>query len=141
MWVQCNPEPGGEQYYLQPVGGSTIFNLLGAGGAVPPSTWWCSTIFSLWGAVPSLAYGGSTIFSQIPMQYCSLQHRTLLLSPITSTAWYSFCFGSIPSFFLELFLHPSPGAYWAPIDLGSSSLSILSFYVFILFMGFSRQEY
>ena len=39
------------------------------------------------------------------MQYCSLQHRTLLLSPVTSTAGCCFCFGSIPSFFLELFLH------------------------------------
>ena len=36
---------------------------------------------------------------QVPMQYCSLQHQTLLLSPVTSTAGYSFCFGSIPSFF------------------------------------------
>ena len=44
------------------------------------------------------------------MQYCSLQHWTLLLSPVTSTAGYSFCFGSIPSFFLELFLHSSPVA-------------------------------
>ena len=75
------------------------------------------------------------------MQYCSLQHRTLLLSPVTSTTEYRFCFGSIPSFFLELFLHWSPVAYWAPIDLGSSSFSILSFCLFILFMGFSRQEY
>ena len=69
---------------------------------------------------------------QVPMQYCSLQHRTLLLSPVTSTAGFYFCFGSIPSFFLELFLHWSPVAYWAPI---------LSFCLFILFMGFSRQEY
>ena len=61
------------------------------------------------------------------MQYCSLQHRTLLLSPVTSTAGYCFCFGSIPSFFLGLFLHWSPVAYWAPTDLGSSSFSILSF--------------
>ena len=64
---------------------------------------------------------------QVPMQYCSLQHRTLLLSPVTSTAGYWFCFGFIPSFFLELFLHWSPVAYWAPTDLGSSSFSILSF--------------
>ena len=78
---------------------------------------------------------------QVPMQYCSLQHRTLLLSPVTSTTGYCFCFGSIPSFFLELFLHWSPVAYWAPTDLGSSSFSILSFSLFILFMGFSRQEY
>ena len=55
---------------------------------------------------------------QVPMQYCSLQHRTLLLSPVTSTSGYCFCFGSIHSFFLELFLHWSPVAYWAPNDLG-----------------------
>ena len=30
---------------------------------------------------------------------------------------------------------------WAPADLGSSSFSVLSFCLFILFMGFSRQEY
>ena len=78
---------------------------------------------------------------QVPMQYCSLQNRTLLLSPVTSTAGYCFCFGSIPSFFLELFLHWSPVAYWATLDLGSFSFSILSFCLFILFMGFSRQEY
>ena len=35
----------------------------------------------------------------------------------------------------------SPVAYWAPTNLGSSSFSILSFCLFILFMGFSRQEY
>ena len=46
------------------------------------------------------------------------------------TAGYSFCFGSIPSFFLELFLHWSPVAYWAPTDLGSSSFSILSFWLY-----------
>ena len=78
---------------------------------------------------------------QVPIQYCCLQHRTLLLSPVTSAAGYCFCFGSIPSFFLELFHHWSPVAYWAPTDLGSSSLSILSFCLFILFIGFSRQEY
>ena len=78
---------------------------------------------------------------QVPMQYCPLQHRTFLLSPVTSTAGCCFCFGSIPSFFLELFLHWSPVAYWAPTDLRSSSFSILSFCLFLLFMGFSRQEY
>ena len=78
---------------------------------------------------------------QVLMQYCSLQHRTLLLSPVTSTTGYYFCFGSIPSFFLELFFHWSPVGYWAPIYLGSSSFSVLSFCLFILFMGFSSQEY
>ena len=75
---------------------------------------------------------------QVYMQYCSLQHWTLLLAPVTSTTGYCFCFGSIPSFFLELFLHWSPAAYWAPTDLGSSSLSVLSFCLFILFMGSSK---
>ena len=78
---------------------------------------------------------------QIPMQYYSLQHRTLLLLPATSTTGYCFCFGSIPSFFLKLFLHWSPVAYWAPPDLGSFSFNILLFCLFILFIGFSRQEY
>ena len=78
---------------------------------------------------------------QVPMQYCSLQHRILLLSPVTSTTGYCFCFGSISSFFLEFSLHWSPIAYWAPTDMGSLSFSALSFCLFILFMGFSRQEY
>ena len=78
---------------------------------------------------------------QVPMQYCFLQHQTLLPLPVTSTARYCFCFGSIPLFFQELFLHWSPAAYWAPTDLRSSSYSVLSFCLFIVFMGFSRQEY
>ena len=75
------------------------------------------------------------------MRYCSLQHWTLLLSPVPSTTGCCFCFGSILSFFLELFLHWSPVAYWAPTNLGSSSFSVLSFCLFILLMEFSRQEY
>ena len=63
------------------------------------------------------------------MQYCSLQHQTLL----PSTADCCFCFGSISSFFLELYLHSSPVAYWAPTDLGNSSFSVKSFCLFILF--------
>ena len=72
---------------------------------------------------------------QVPMQYCSLQRRTLLLSPVTSTTGCCFCFGSVTSFFLELFLHWSPVAYCTPTDLGYSSFSVLSFCLFILFMG------
>ena len=78
---------------------------------------------------------------QVPMQYHSLQHRTFFLSPVTSIAGCCFYFGSILSFFLELFLHWSPVAYWAPTDLGNLSFSVLSFCLFILFMGFSSQEY
>ena len=64
---------------------------------------------------------------QVPMKHCSLQHWTLLLSPVTSTTGCCFCFDSIPSFFLELFLHWSPVVYWAPTDLWSSSFSVLFF--------------
>ena len=74
------------------------------------------------------------------MQYCFLQHWTLLPSPVTSTTGHCFRFGSMSSFFLELFLHSSPVAYWASIYLGSSSFSFLSFCLFILFMELSRQE-
>ena len=77
----------------------------------------------------------------VPMQYCSLQHQTLLSSQVTSTTGHYFCFGSHSSFFLDLFLHSSPVAYWAPTDLGSSSFSVICFCLFVLFMGFSRQEY
>ena len=77
---------------------------------------------------------------QVPMQYCSLQHRILLLSPVTSTTGCCFPFGSVSSFFLELFLHWSPVAYWALIDLESSLFTVISFCLFILFMGFSRHE-
>ena len=77
---------------------------------------------------------------QVPMQYYSLKHWTLLPSPVTSTTGHCFSFGSVSSFFLELFLHCSAVEYRAPIDLGSSSFSVISFCLFILFMGFSRQE-
>ena len=77
---------------------------------------------------------------QVSMQYCSLQHWTLLPSPVTSTTGCRFCFGSVSSFFLELFLHWAPIAYWAPTDLGSSSFSVLSICPFMLFMQLSRQE-
>ena len=78
---------------------------------------------------------------QVPMQYCSLQRQTLLLSPVTSTTGSCFCFGFISSFFLGLVLHWSLEVYLAPIYLGSSSCSVLSFCLFLLFVGFSRQEY
>ena len=65
------------------------------------------------------------------------------LASITSHihSWVLFFFGSVSSFFLELFLHWPPVAYWAPTNLGSSYFSILPFCFFILFLGFSRQEY
>jgi len=73
---------------------------------------------------------------QIPAQNCSLQHWTSITSHINNWAGcFHFC--SVSSSFLELFFYSSPVAYWAPMDLGSSSFSVLSFCLFILFMGFS----
>ena len=68
---------------------------------------------------------------QVPMQYYSLQHQTLLPSPVTSTTGCCFFFGSLSSFFLELFLHSSPVVYWAPTGQRSSSFSVIPFYLFI----------
>ena len=78
---------------------------------------------------------------QVPQQYCSSQHRTLLPSPVTSTTGHCFCFGSASSLFLQLLLYASPVAFWAPTNLGSSSFSVISCCLFILFMRFSRHEY
>ena len=55
---------------------------------------------------------------QVPVQYFSLQHRTLLASPDTSTTGHCFCFGSISSFLLELFSYSPPVAYWALLTWG-----------------------
>ena len=77
---------------------------------------------------------------QVPMQYCSLQHQTLLLSPVSSTTGCCFCFASVFSLFLELFLFSSPVAYWESTDLWSSSFSVLSFCLFILFMGYQGRN-
>ena len=74
------------------------------------------------------------------MQYCSLQHWTSLSPPDTSTTGHHFCFYSASSFSLELFFHCSPEAYWAPADLGDLSFSVISFCLFIPFMGFSSQK-
>ena len=78
---------------------------------------------------------------QVPTQYHSLEHHTLLPSPVKSTAGHCFHFGSASSFFLEQFLCSSAVVYWTPTELGSSSFSVISFCIFMLFMGFSRQEY
>ena len=68
---------------------------------------------------------------QVLMQYCYLQHIHNL---------------SLFSLWLHLFIlsgvisHFSPVVYLALTDLKSLSFSFISFCLFILFMGFSRQE-
>ena len=50
------------------------------------------------------------------MKYCSLQHQSVLPSPVVAVLLW------LRLFILELFLHQSLVAYWAPTDLGSLSL-------------------
>ena len=68
---------------------------------------------------------------QVPVQYCPLQYQTLLSPP--------------DSFILLYFHHQKHTAikhtYSTPSDLGSSSTRVISFGLFILFMGFSQQDY
>ena len=81
---------------------------------------------------------------QVPIQYCSLQYRTLLSPPDTSTTEHHFCFGPTASYFLELLviaLHSSPVAYWTSSYLEDSSSSVLCFCFFMMFIGLSWQEY
>ena len=78
------------------------------------------------------------------MQYTSLWHQTLLSPPDTSTTEHHFCFGTAASFILELLeiaLHSSPEAYCTPSYPEVSTSGVISFCLFILFMGFSWQEY
>ena len=73
---------------------------------------------------------------QIPMQHCSLHHWTLLSPPDTSSTVCCFCLPQPLHSLWSFFLSSSPVVYWAPINQGS----VISFCLFILFLGFSRQE-
>ena len=78
---------------------------------------------------------------QVPMQYCSLQCRILLLSPVPSNNWLLFLLRLHP-FILSGVISPLiSSSIMGTYRPGSSSFSVLSFCLFILFMGFSRQEY
>ena len=77
---------------------------------------------------------------QVPVQYCfySIRHHK----------WSRFCFGPVTSFFLELLViapNSSPGSILDIFQPGSgagvSSSSVTSFCLFILFTGFSWEEY
>ena len=75
------------------------------------------------------------------MQYFSLQPWTYFHHQSHPQLGVIFALALSLHSFLELFLHSSPVAYWASIDLGSSSFSVIFFCFYILFMGFSRPEY
>ena len=49
-----------------------------------------------------LEWGAIAFSNAISFFYCSLQHWTLLPSPVTSTAGHCFHFGSVSSFFLVI---------------------------------------
>ena len=78
----------------------------------------------------------SFITLQVPVQYCSLQHRTWLSAPDTSATvsvllWLS-------CFVLSL-LCPFPVAYWTS-GLGGLSSSVCIFRPFTLSLGFLQQQ-
>ena len=120
--VSCIGEGSGN-----PLQGSCLENLRDGGA------WWAA----VYGVTQSRTRL-KRLSSNSSVQYYSLQHWTLLPSSVTSVTGHFFHFGSTSSFFLELFLHSSPVAYWAPTYLGSSSFNVLSFCLLILFMEFSR---
>ena len=97
------------------------------------------SLHSFWGYSSSIL--GTSRPGEFILQCPTLLPWTLFPWPVISIAGHCFHFGSISSFFLKLFLHSSPVTYWAPTNLGSSSFSVLSFCLFILSMGFPRQEY
>ena len=82
---------------------------------------------------------------QVPMQYCSppASDFTSITSHIHNCVLFSlwlhlFILSGVHSFFIVSFsLH----SFFSSSILGTSSFSVLSFCLFILFMGFSRQEY
>ena len=79
---------------------------------------------------------------QVPMKYCSLQHQTLLPSPVTSTAGCWFCFGSRCLFILSGVISPLLfSSILGTYEPGKFIFQCPIFCLFILFMAFSRQEY
>ena len=79
------------------------------------------------------------------LQYCSLQHWTLLSQPDTSTAEHRFRFG--PAAFLSGSISNCPSLFPSSIldTFQPGGLifqpGVISFCLFILLMGLSRQEY
>ena len=82
---------------------------------------------------------------QVPLQYCSFQLWTTLLPPDISTTECNFHFGPATSFFLELLVNCPPLFPSSILDTfqpgRGSSFGVICLSLFILFMGFSRQEY
>ena len=98
--------------------------------------------FSL--AISYLTTSNWPCFMELTSRFlCNIEFTASDLASITSHvhSWVLFLLCLCLLILLDLFLHWSPVAYSAPTNPRSSSFSILSFCLFILFMGFSRQEY
>ena len=80
---------------------------------------------------------------QVPIQYCSLQYRTLLSPPDISTTERHFHFG--PAIFLSGAISNCPVLFHSSISdtfwPGDSSSGAIAFCLFIQFMRFLWQEY
>ena len=77
----------------------------------------------------------------IPSSYAILFFTAFDFTSITSHIYnWVFCFGSLSSFFMQLYLHWSPVAYWH-LPTWGVHLSVSYLFVFYIVMGFSRQEY
>ena len=77
---------------------------------------------------------------QVPMQYCSLQHWTLLPSPVTSTTGFFMlwlCLFILSGVISPLISNSILGTYWS----GDFIFKCLLFLCFIVLKGFPRQEY
>ena len=72
-----------------------------------------------------------------------VHHQVLDLASITShiNNWMLYLLWLHLFILLGVISPLIPVAYWAPTIFGTSSFSVLSFCLFIKFMGFSRQEY
>ena len=66
---------------------------------------------------------------QVPMQYCSLQHWTLLLSPVPSTTGYCFCFNFILSGVISPLISSSILGTYGPEEFILQCPSFLSFHI------------
>ena len=69
------------------------------------------------------------LFTALDFTFITSHIRNWVLGVLFCFVLFCFVFGSILTFFLELFLHWSPVAYWALTDLGSLSFSP----IFLLF--------
>ena len=82
---------------------------------------------------------------QVPEKYCSVQHHTYFRHkshPQVGVVLLWLCLfivsGVISPLISTVYSFSPIVAYWAPTDLGNSLFIVLSFSIFVLFMGFLK---